>query len=226
MAIIEFPPVDQADRYGLLAVGGDLEVSSLVLAYRSGIFLWPFDPQLPAWFAPADRAVLFFDTLHVSRSLLRERKRRTWRLTVNRDFRGVISGCAHARNRRGGHATWITPAMIDAYTALHQAGFAHSFECYDGETLIGGVYGVSIGAMFAAESMFYLKPNASKLALLHMLETLRAHGLTWLDVQVLNPFTTKLGAINVPRERFQEMLTWAVNRPQIKLTPGERLCLP
>jgi leucyl/phenylalanyl-tRNA---protein transferase len=221
MTIVEFPPVEQADEHGLLAIGGDLEISSLVLAYRNGIFLWPFHPAVLAWFAPPERAVLFFDRLHFSKSLLRERKRTKWHLAIDADFRSVISNCAAAKNRRYGKGTWITPEMIDAYTSLQQAGYAHSFECYEGTTLIGGVYGVSIGAMFAAESMFYRKPNASKLALAFMVETLSQKGLTWIDVQVMNPFTQKLGAVNIPRDKYQEMLQEAVEKQQLRLTEGK-----
>jgi len=210
MAISEFPPVEEADARGLLAIGGDLEVESLLLAYSQGIFLWPFDPEVLAWFAPRRRAVLFFKDLHLSRSLLRERKNTPWSFAIDRNFRAVMTECARSKNRRGGLATWILPKMIEAYTKLHHAGHAHSFECYAGDELIGGIYGVSIGQMFAAESMFYLRPNASKLALCFMVDTLKTWGLSWIDLQVLNPFTESLGAVTVPRAQFQKILLAAV----------------
>ena len=204
--ILEFPPVQNADKNGLLAIGGDLEVGSLLLAYRSGIFPWPFDEETLAWFSPPQRAILFFDNFHISRSLEKARNKTTFTFSIDGDFKGVMRHCAELKNRSRQHGTWITPDVIESYYKLHKEGCAHSFECYDGEELVGGVYGVSIGKMFAAESMFYRRPNASKFALCNLIDYLKLQGATWIDVQVLNPFTQKLGAIDVPRREFMKLL--------------------
>lgn len=206
MAIAEFPSHQSADSDGLLAVGGDLEVESLLLAYRNGIFPWPFDEKLLAWFSPPERALLFFDELHISRSLKKELQRATYRFTLNQSFAEVIECCSHLENRKRQRGTWITPAMKDAYEALHQAGFAYSFECRDNQELVAGIYGVTLGRTVSAESMFYRQSNASKIALIHLVEHFRAQGITWIDFQVLNPFTKTLGAREVPRAKFLELL--------------------
>ncbi len=214
MTIIEFPPISEADETGLLAVGGDLEVDSLLLAYQSGIFPWPHSPRQLLWFAPPERAVLYFEKLHISRSLARAIKQTEWRFTFDKDFRKVIEGCASSGNRKKGTVSWIYPQMVEAYCALHEAGHAHSIECYEQDDLVGGLYGVSIGKLFCAESMFYLRPNASKICLVKLVEHLRQQGLNWLDCQVINPFTAKMGAEEIPREQYMQMLSKAAKARQ------------
>jgi leucyl/phenylalanyl-tRNA--protein transferase len=206
MVVTRFPPPDQADAHGLLALGGDLAVPSLLLAYRSGIFPWPLDDETLAWFSPPDRSLLFYDELRISRSLHRERRKTDLRFSVNQAFEGVIVGCRESRNRKDQGGTWITTEMVEAYVHLHQAGHAHSFESWlDGE-LVGGIYGVQIGGFFAGESMFYRAPNASKFALWFMLDALYQIGITWIDTQVLNPFLATFGAREVPRNEFLKMM--------------------
>ena len=214
-AILEFPPVSRADSSGLLCVGGDVEVESLVLAYRSGIFPWPLDEQTLAWFAPPRRCILKFDKFHIARSLQKFRRQTALRCTVNRDFEGVIRACAELKNRGEQDGTWITSWMIDAYIELHRAGHAHSVECYDGTRLVGGVYGVGIGAFFAGESMFYREPNASKLALWYLTEWLREQGAEWIDCQQLTPLLKSFGAREVSRAEFMELLRTAVESPPL-----------
>lgn len=214
MAILAFPPLSETHESGLLAIGGDLEVPSLLLAYRSGIFPWPIvEEKLLCWFAPPERAVLFFDRLHLPRSLKKLRKKSSWRLKVNSDFPAVIRACASSLKRRSQDGTWITPAIRDAYITLHQAGYAHSVECYDDDMLIGGLYGVAIGGSFAGESMFHHKANASKLCLCHLIDHLRAHGATWIDCQQMTPLLSSFGATLVPREEFMQMLKEAIKQP-------------
>lgn len=219
MVIARFPPLEFADRSGLIAVGGDFEVESLLLAYRSGIFPWPIPDYPMAWFAPPKRAVLEFSHYRPSRSFLKWLKRTPLTVTFDAAFPDTMRSCAVAHTRPGESAessTWIVPEMIAAYTELHAQGFAHSCEVWRDDVQVGGVYGVSIGGMFAAESMFYRVDNASKLALHSLVEHLARAGLTWIDVQVLNPFTESLGAMNVTRGKFMGLLSEALKKPQIE----------
>lgn len=206
MAIVEFPPVELADQYGLLAVGGDLEIETLLLAYRNGIFPWPLNRQLLAWFAPPERAIIELADFHMPKSLHRVINRGQFRTTINSDFSGVIKGCAAAKNRKGQRGTWITPAMIAAYQNLHKVGFAYSVEVWNSDLLVGGLYGVRLGSFVAAESMFYRETNASKIALCALVEDLRQQGVSWFDVQVLTPTTEMFGAREISRGEFQTRL--------------------
>lgn len=201
MPFRRFPDPDSATRDGLVAVGGDLHPDTLRQAYRQGIFPWP-TPGLPLlWFSPPERGILEFADLHVPRSLARARRRHPFHLTVDADFAGVIRGCAETP-RPGQDGTWITGEIIEAYERLHGLGIAHSVEARDAGRLVGGIYGVAVDGAFAAESMFYRAPNASKLALLHLIEHLGSRGLDWLDIQVLTPHMARLGARGVARDRF------------------------
>jgi leucyl/phenylalanyl-tRNA--protein transferase len=196
-----FPDPRSATRDGLVAVGGDLHPETLQLAYRQGIFPWPA-PGLPLlWFSPPERGVLDFADLHVPRSLSRASRQTTFRLTVDGDFSAVIRACA-AMPRPGQDGTWISADIIAAYERLHRLGMAHSAEAWDGDRLVGGIYGVDVDGAFAAESMFYREPNASKLALLHLVSHLASRGLDWLDIQVLTPHMARLGAQAVARDGF------------------------
>src|SRR5262245_9662134 len=167
----------------IVAVGGDLEPDTLLLAYRHGIFPWPVEDLPLLWFCPRERAILQLADLHVGRSLARARRQTTLRFTIDRAFPAVIRDCA-AMPREGQDGTWITSDIIAAYCRLHQLGFAHSVEAWRDDRLVAGVYGVDADGAFAAESMFREEPNASKLVLLHLLDYLRARGLDWIDVQV------------------------------------------
>jgi len=212
MPIIEFPAPELADDYGLLAVGGDLEVQSLLLAYSSGIFPWPHPriKEIP-WFCPPTRALLFFDNFQLNRTLKRELAKQRYHFEINKNFRAVISHCAKV-TRAHEKSTWIKKSIIDAYTDFHRAGYAHSVECYEGAELCGGLYGVSIGGMFAGESMFHLKPNASKLCLWHLVQHLKAQDVKWIDCQNMTPFLASLGATEVSRTEFLALLKPAVKK--------------
>jgi leucyl/phenylalanyl-tRNA--protein transferase len=218
MAVLQFPPVETARGDGLLAAGGDLEVESLLLAYRSGIFPWPVYEDVLTWFAPAKRAVFFVDKLHISRSLQRELRREKWRTQIDTAFADVIAGCQAARNRAGDAGTWITDEMRSAYIALHRAGYAHSIECFENGELAGGLYGVAIGGFFSAESMFYHTPNASKICLCRLAEHLATRGVEWFDSQVINPFTRKMGAIEITRKKYMNLLQAVIAR-EVTLFP-------
>jgi len=189
----------------IVAVGGDLDVATLVAAYRHGVFPWPVERLPLLWFSPRERAVLDFVELHVGRSLARARRRSGLRFTIDAAFASVIDGCASVP-RPGQESTWITPAMRAAYVALHRAGVAHSVEAWRDDQLVAGVYGVDVDGAFAAESMFHRETDASKLVLLRLIEHLAARGLDWLDVQVMTPHLQRLGAQPILRRAFLHRL--------------------
>lgn len=186
-------------------MGGDLHPESLILAYREGIFPWPVDGLPLLWFSPPERGVLDFRAVHVPRSLARARRQSALRFTIDRAFPEVIRACARAP-RPDQAGTWITAAIEAAYVRLHNLGMAHSAEAWDRSELVAGVYGVDVDGAFAAESMFYTQPNASKLALLFLIDHLHSRGLDWLDIQVLTPHLKRLGARTIPRDAFLERL--------------------
>jgi leucyl/phenylalanyl-tRNA--protein transferase len=204
-----FPPASEADPEGLVAIGGDLALPRLLLAYRSGIFPWTVEPI--TWWSPDPRAIFELAQFHVSRSLARVLRQDVFRVTRDEAFRDVMEGCAApARGRR---ETWISPDFIAAYTQLHEAGYAHSVECWQGEQLAGGIYGVAIGGLFAGESMFHRVSNASKVALYHLIELLRRQGFELFDVQMLTPITKQLGALETSRDEYLKRLASAVTKP-------------
>jgi leucyl/phenylalanyl-tRNA--protein transferase len=195
----------------IVAMGEDLRVETLREAYRKGIFPWPHDGLPLPWFSPRRRAVIPFEQLHVGRSLRRTRARTPLTFTIDRDFRAVIRACATA-DRPDQDGTWIAPSMIAAYTRLHEVGDAHSVEVWEDETLVGGLYGVDCGGLFTGESMFHLRSDASKLALLFVVDHLRERGATMLDCQVMTPHMEALGAREIPRARFLDALAEAQTR--------------
>jgi len=182
----------------LIGFGADLAPSTLVDAYRRGIFPWPHqDTPLP-WFSPDPRGVMTTSSLHLARSLRRTLRRCGWTTTVDADFAGVVAGCA-ARGREG---TWITIEMARAYQRLNELGWAHSVEVWADRELVGGIYGVQVGAVFTGESMFHRRPDASKVALVDLLDRFTTAGGALLDVQLLTPHLATLGAYEVPRSVF------------------------
>lgn len=195
-------------RGDVVALGDDLRVETLRDAYRHGIFPWPHDELPLPWFSPRRRTVIFFDELHVGRTLQKASRRSGFTFTIDRAFDAVIAACASAR-RADDEGTWIGPDIIAAYTRLHRSGDAHSVEVWNGDALAGGLYGIDAGGAFTGESMFHLEPNASKLALLHLVDHLRSRGATWLDCQVMTPHMQALGAREIPRARFLDMLAEA-----------------
>jgi leucyl/phenylalanyl-tRNA---protein transferase len=211
MVVTAFPPVDNSDENGLLAIGGDLEVETLLLAYSEGIFPWPLDPEYLTWFAPPQRAVLFLEDFHISQSLKRNLRRTNLHFKFNKNIEQVIEFCAALTNRGNQLGTWIIPEMIPAYIALHQAGYCHSCEAYDGDQLVGGLYGVAIGGMFAGESMFYRQPNASKLALCFLVDHLQKQKVEWIDCQMMTPLMESFGAVEIDRAQFTNLLKKALN---------------
>ncbi len=187
----------------IVAFGVPLTVESVKEAYPKGIFPWYIEGVPLPWFCPAKRAILEFDELHIPRSLAKERRRSRFTFTIDKDFDSVIRACA-ASNREGqSGGTWITGDFIRVYTELHHTGIVHSVEAWDekGE-LAGGLYGVDAGGVFCGESMFFRQPNASKLALLHVIDHLKSRGSTWLDVQVMTDHMAALGAKEIKRDTF------------------------
>lgn len=199
------PRAEQAPPHGCLATGGDLEPGTILAAYRGGIFPWPDPGGRLLWWSPDPRAVLPLDAFHESRSLRRVRRRGIYRITRDRACAAVIAGCA---DRAEG--TWITPAMRRAYERLHALGWVHSVEAWQGSTLVGGVYGVAIGGLFAAESKFHRAPNASKVALAALVDWLAARRFHLLDVQLATDHLHTLGVIEIPREEYLRRLPAAL----------------
>lgn len=207
-----FPPVDHAED-GVLAVGGDLRPERLLLAYQHGIFPWYHDGLPIIWHSPDPRCVLRVDALHVSRSMRKALRKKPFEIRVDSAFSGVIRGCKEAY-RPGQDGTWITDEMEHAYNTLHAQGLAHSVECWTPEGLQGGLYGVSLGRMFFGESMFSRAPNASKTALVGLVELLRPWGFRVVDCQVANDHTLSLGAEEIPRKQYIQTL-----RDELKAAP-------
>ena len=215
MVIAAFPPVDSADEDGLLAVGGDLAVPSLLLAYASGIFPWPIEGYPLTWFAPPLRAVLFLSELRISRSLRKAANRGGFECRIDDRCKDVIQACRSAVRKGRNRGTWITRQMAEAYSRLHDHGYCHSVGCFQGTELTGGLYGVSIGGMFAGESMFHREPNASKFALLALIDHVRERGGQWIDFQQMTPLAEAFGARLVPRGEFMVLLHEAIERPPL-----------
>jgi leucyl/phenylalanyl-tRNA--protein transferase len=201
MSLIDFPDPRVTSYEGIVAFGGELSAGNLIRAYESGIFPWPIEGWPLPWFCPEQRAVLEFKDLHLPRRLLRVRRTSGFRFTIDAAFERVIRACAHVRRPRES-GTWINPEVIHAYVELHQLGRAHSAEAWIGDRLVGGMYGVDSGGAFGGESMFYLEPYASKLALLHMIDHLAERGLDWFDAQVMTPHMEVLGTREIPRDAF------------------------
>lgn len=189
-----------ADPNGLLAFGGDLSPQRLIAAYSRGIFPWFGKGEPILWWSPDPRCVFRTETMRINRSLRRQLAGKSWRVSADRAFEQVIRACAAPRSRDSG--TWIVPAMIDAYVALHRRGHAHSVEVWEGEQLIGGIYGVAVGRLFCGESMFSARSGGSKLALMTLARLLRSLGVPLIDAQVANAHTLGLGAMEISREDF------------------------
>lgn len=201
-----FPDVTEADRDGILAVGGDLSPERLLLAYQSGIFPW-FDSDEPIlWWAPPRRMVLFPDELVVSKSMRSILRKELFTITFNKDFRAVISNCSTIK-RNGQRGTWITSEMIEAYVKLHELGFAKSVEVWQNNELVGGLYGIDLGHVFCGESMFSKVSNASKVAFITLVENLKIRKYKLIDCQVHNDHLESLGAREIERAEFMKIFT-------------------
>ena len=200
-----FPPVEEANYEGVLAVGGDLSVERLMLAYTNGIFPW-FDADDPIlWWAPPERMVVNPMDYKVSKSMRNILNRNSFEVTMNQDFAAVISNC-QTIERKEQQGTWISAEIIKSYTQLHQLGKVISFEVWQNNELVGGLYGVDLGHVFCGESMFSKVPNASKVAFVKLIEYLKVHNYKLLDCQVHNDHLEKLGAFEISRDLFMKIL--------------------
>ena len=200
-----FPDVSEADKSGILAVGGDLSPERLMLAYKSGIFPW-FDSDEPIlWWSPQQRMVLFPDELVISKSMRSILRKEVFTVTFNKDFRAVISNCSQI-SRNGQQGTWISEEMIEAYVKLHELGYAKSVEVWQNNELVGGLYGIDLGTVFCGESMFSKVSNTSKVAFITLVENLKIRKYKLIDCQVHNDHLESLGAREIERAEFMEIL--------------------
>ena len=200
-----FPPVTEADEEGILAIGGDLSTQRLLLAYRNGIFPWYSDDEPIIWWCPNPRFVLFPDEIKISKSMRAVVKKQTYSFTINNCFNNVIKNCKTI-NREGQSGTWISEEVIDAYTNLHNLGYALSAETWKNNKLVGGLYGVKMGNIFFGESMFSLSPNASKFAFIQLVQHLKNEGVKLIDCQVYTNHLESLGAKMIDRNDFMRLL--------------------
>ena len=203
-----FPDPHLGEEDGLVAIGGDLSVDRLILAYSNGFFPWfSFrDQEEPLWFCPLQRFVIFPNEIHVSHSMKQLLKKNPYQITINKDFEGVMRGCATAQNRNELEGAWLGPNIIKAYTELYRQGFAASVEVWEGSQLVGGLYGVTLGRAFFGESMFSLVPNASKLALIFLARMLEAHGGRVIDCQFETPHLRTMGGRFIPYEEYMKII--------------------
>ena len=184
-----------------MAMGDELNFETLLEAYSFGIFPWPH-PELPClWFCPDQRGVIDFEELHISRSLQKFMRKTNFKVTFNQVFSDVMVECADVP-RAGQSGTWITPAILKAYEEFHRRGYAHSVECWSGDKLVGGLYGVYVAGVFSGESMFFKESNASKFCLLKLIERLKENGLTWMDIQMVTPVTESLGGKYITKKQY------------------------
>ncbi|MGV0036223.1 MAG: leucyl/phenylalanyl-tRNA--protein transferase [Candidatus Azotimanducaceae bacterium WSBS_2022_MAG_OTU7] len=218
-----FPDIDDAlfEPNGLLAVGGDLSEARLVAAYKKGIFPWFDDDQPILWWSPDPRCVIDPTAFSPSRSLKKRIRKADFEIRIDESFSQVIDAC---QLRSGDEGTWITEEMKTAYLNLHDSGIAHSFECYIDGTLCGGLYGLSIGNLFFGESMFHHVTNASKLAFSGLMKTMANAGCPMVDCQLPNPHLLSLGAVELPRSEFRQILNKHINGPCLDWAQVRGVC--
>jgi leucyl/phenylalanyl-tRNA--protein transferase len=200
-----FPPVENTDAKGLLAVGGDLSTERLKLAYKNGIFPWYNKDSVILWWCPDPRMVLFPEKINISKSMRKVMKSGQFRLTKNTCFEEVLNQCATVK-REDQEGTWITADMKEAYLKLHQKGFAKSYEVWEDDNLVGGLYGIDLGHVFCGESMFSTSPNASKFAFINLAQELKNKNYDLIDCQLYTKHLESLGAEEISRKEFLEIL--------------------
>lgn len=206
---LQAPPADSPEAWpeGLVAIGGSLDPETLLSAYRAGVFPWSSEPAV-TWWCPDPRAIFDLATWHAHRSIAKSVRRSGWTFSVDRDFVGVMRACAAPTPDRP--ATWINEDFVSSYSELNRRGVAHSIEVWEGEQLVGGLYGVTLGGFFGGESMFHRRTDASKAAVAYLVERLRAGGFSLLDAQVQTPHLERLGATTIPRADYLARLRAAL----------------
>jgi leucyl/phenylalanyl-tRNA--protein transferase len=203
-----FPDPRWGEYDGLVAIGGDLSVERLLLAYSNGFFPWyAFNMERePHWYCPLDRYVIFPNEIHISHSMRQLMRQHKYEVTINQHFDGVIHGCSTAQDRDEESGAWLGPDIIKAYTELHRLGYAASVEVWEGKQLVGGLYGVTLGMAFFGESMFSLVPNASKLALIHLADYMQKMGGSLIDVQFETPHLRSMGGRHITYEQYMKII--------------------
>lgn len=221
---IEFPPAWLARPDGLLCIGGDLCPKRLTLAYRRGIFPWFSNSEPILWWSPDPRLVLFPSMIRISKSLKKTIRKNCFSIRINTAFEQTIAACSQPRQDKP-EGTWLVAEMIDAYITLHKMGIAHSVEAWQGDRLVGGLYGISLGKIFFGESMFSLVSNASKVALVALAQELNSHGFGMIDCQVTSGHLLRMGAREITRELFLDLLNHGVDQkvPDNLWMPGRHL---
>ena len=196
-----FPDPESGLDEGVVDLSDDLRIERLLEAYSFGIFPWPHEDLPTIWFCPKDRGVLDFADFHIPKSLEKVHRKKTFHCTFNQRFNEVIEACAKIpRPHQTG--TWITPKLVDAYKAFHKAGYAQSVECWLGDRLVGGLYGVYVAGVFSGESMFHWEDNASKICLVELIAALKANGIEWMDIQMVTPVLEGMGGKYISRKDY------------------------
>lgn len=206
--LITFPNPEHSDENGIVYVGGELNSENILKAYSLGIFPWPHGNLPLLWFCPHERGLIEFENFKIPRSVTKELKKKNFKLTFDQDFAGVIQNCAE-RKRPGQKGTWITKDILNTYKKLFSEGHAHSVECWSGDELVGGLYGVYIQNVFSAESMFFKESGASKACLIALVERLKNKGRSFLDIQMVTPIAELFGGEYVERKEFLKKLKLA-----------------
>lgn len=218
MRKIVFPPVETATEDGLVAIGGDLEIDTIIEAYKQGIFPWPISLDFPlAWFSPNPRGILEIEDLHLSKSFMKFLKKNPYQVTFNQAFEKVINACARTL-RKDQPSTWITPDIIHGYQKLFEQELAYSVEVWHNKELVAGLYGVCMGDFVSGESMFTKEDNASKYALYTLLQRLKERGIPWLDTQMVTPVVEGFGGKYISRPEFLQRISkkdWTKKRSEI-----------
>lgn len=207
---IFFPNPDTATVDGIVAIGGDLSVERLILAYKKGIFPWFNEEDIPIWWSPDPRSVLFTKDIKVSKSMRNVINRGEFSVTLNQAFEAVINKCRSTRIKKEG--TWITNDILDSYIELHNRGIAHSVEVWKDKKLVGGLYGISFGTIFFGESMYAEENNASKFAFIHLAKKLHQLGCKMIDCQIHNNHLESMGAVEIPRQKFLSILETSISK--------------
>lgn len=203
--MIQFPDPIVSDENGIVAVGGELSVENVLKAYSLGIFPWPHGNLPLLWFCPPERGIIDFKNFKIPESVKKDLRKKNFRMSYNQAFDDVIDGCA-SQKRPGQKGTWITPAIKKTYRKLHQLGYAQSVECWNGDELVGGLYGLYVQNVFSGESMFFKESGASKACLIALVEKLKSLGHAWFDIQMVTPVLELFGGEYLAREEFLKLL--------------------